>query len=265
MSVLNQNKRETTRSLLQKKGKERVTVLTAYDVVTASLLDEAGVDILLVGDSVGNVVYGFDTTLPVTMDMILAHTGAVVRGSKRAFVIADLPFMSYQVNVEDALRNAGKCLAQAGAHAVKLEGAGPQILTVVERLVAAGIPVMGHVGLTPQSVHQMGGYYTHGKNASDAERIFHEARALAKAGCFAVVLECVEAELAKKISAELPILTIGIGSGAVCDGEVLVINDVIGYGINPGPKFARQFADLKTPVLAAARAFVEATKGAGQK
>lgn len=261
MSVLNETKRLTTRNLLAMKGKERIAMLTAYDVVTASLLDQAGVEILLVGDSVGNVVYGFDTTLPVTMDMILAHSGAVVRGSKRAFVIADLPFMSYQVSVEEALKNAGRCLAEVGAHAVKLEGASPHILQTVQRLVQTGIPVMGHIGLTPQSVHQMGGYFMHGKAESDADRIFAEAKALSEAGCFALVLECVEKNLAQKISQAIPALTIGIGSGDVCDGEVLVINDILNYGIKGTPKFATQYCDLKEPVLAAAQKYVAHTKG----
>ncbi|RZA08194.1 MAG: 3-methyl-2-oxobutanoate hydroxymethyltransferase [Proteobacteria bacterium] len=260
MSVQTEIRRHTLRTLGAMKGKERVAMLTAYDVVTAQCLDEAGTEILLVGDSFGNVIYGFDSTLPVTMEMMLAHTGAVVRGSKRAFVVADLPFLTYQISAEEALRHAGACLAQGGAQAVKLEGAYPDVCETIRRLVQAGIPVMGHIGLTPQSVHQMGGYYTHGKSESDADRIYAEAKALEAAGCFAVVLECVTESLAAKITASLSCLTIGIGSGKVCDGEVLVINDVLGYSPGRAPKFAAPRADLKTIVREAAAAYVKATK-----
>lgn len=261
MSVQTEIRRHTLRTLAAKKGKERIAMLTAYDVVTAQALDEAGVEILLVGDSFGNVVYGFDSTLPVTMDMMLSHTGAVVRGSQKALVIADLPFLTYQISAEEALRNAGDCLAKAGAQAVKLEGASPEICETIRRLVAAGIPVMGHIGLTPQSVHQMGGYYTHGKSESDADRLFREAKALEAAGCFAVVLECVTEALARKVTESLSCLTIGIGSGAVCDGEVLVINDLIGFGPGRAPKFAKVYADVKSIVREAAAAYVKDTKG----
>ncbi|MGZ3693520.1 MAG: 3-methyl-2-oxobutanoate hydroxymethyltransferase [Bdellovibrionota bacterium] len=260
MSIQTEIKRHTLRTLGAKKNKERVAMLTAYDVVTAQCLDEAGVEILLVGDSFGNVVYGFESTLPVTMDMMLAHTGAVVRGSKRALVIADLPFMSYQVSAEEALRNAGRCLAEAGAQAVKLEGAYPEICASIQRLVHAGIPVMGHIGLTPQSVNQMGGYYIHGKTESDAERLVREAKALEAAGCFAIVLECVTEQLAKLITESVSCLTIGIGSGKVCDGEVLVINDVLGFSPGKSPKFAPPKLDLKALVKAAAEEYVRETK-----
>lgn len=260
MSVQNEIRRHTLRTLQAKKGRERVTVLTAYDVMTARCLDEAEVDILLVGDSLGNVVYGFDTTLPVTMAMILAHTGAVVRGSSRAFVVADLPFLSYQVSAEEAVRNAGRCLAEAGAQGVKLEGAHPDMVETIRRIVQAGIPVMGHIGLTPQSVHQMGGYYTHGKTEIDADRLLREAQDLAAAGCFAIVLECVTEAVAKKVSAAVPCLTIGIGSGAVCDGEVLVTNDLLGFSPGKSPKFARPRLDLKSLVRGAAEDFVRETK-----
>lgn len=262
MSVQTEIRRHTLRSLAAMKGRERVAMLTAYDVVTAQCLDEAGTEILLVGDSFGNVIYGFDSTLPVTMDMMLAHTGAVVRGSKRAFVVADLPFLTYQVSPEDALRNAGRCLAEAGAQAVKLEGAYPETCETIRRLVNAGIPVMGHIGLTPQSVHQMGGYYTHGKSESDADRLFREAKALEAAGCFAIVLECVTEALARKVTESVSCLTIGIGSGSVCDGEVLVINDVLGFSPGRAPKFAKPRADLKSLVRGAAEKYVKETKAA---
>ncbi len=261
MSVQSEIRRHTLRSLHNMKGRERVAVLTAYDVVTARCLDDAGVDILLVGDSLGNVVYGFDTTLPVTLEMILAHTAAVVRGSKRALVVADLPFLTYQVSEEEALKNAGRCLAEAGAQAVKLEGASFEICETIRRLTHAGMPVMGHIGLTPQSVHQMGGYFTHGKTEGDAERLLREAKALEEAGCFAIVLECITEPVARAISESVSCLTIGIGSGSVCDGEVLVINDVLGFTPGKSPKFARPRLDLSTLVRGAAEDFVRDTKG----
>jgi len=261
MSVQNEIKRHTIRTLHYMKGKERVSMLTAYDVVTAQCLDEAGVDILLVGDSLGNVIYGFDTTLPVTLDMTLAHTGAVVRGSSRAFVVADLPFLSYQVSQEEAVRNGGRCLAEAGAHAVKVEGAHFEMCETIRHMTSAGIPVMGHIGLTPQSVHQMGGYYTHGKSDEAAERLFREAKALEEAGCFAIVLECVTDAVARRITDGVSCLTIGIGSSNVCDGEVLVINDVLGFSPGKSPKFARARLDLKSLVRGAAEDFVRDTKG----
>lgn len=265
MSVQNEVRRHTLRTLHAMKGKERVSMLTAYDVVTAACLDEAGVEMLLVGDSLGNVVYGFDTTLPVTMDMILHHTAAVVRGSRRAMVVADLPFLTYQVSEAEAVRNAGRCLAEAGAQGVKLEGAHFEMCETIRRIVQAGIPVVGHIGLTPQSVHQMGGYYTHGKTESDAERLLREAKALEEAGCFAIVLECVTESVARTITSSVSCLTIGIGSGSACDGEVLVINDVLGFSPGKAPKFARSRLDLKGLVRGAAEDFVRETKGVAGK
>jgi len=261
MSVQTEMKRLSLRNLFALKGRERVAMLTAYDVVTAQCLDEAGVEILLVGDSLGNVIYGFDTTLPVTMEMTLAHTGAVVRGSKRAFVVADLPFLTYQISVEEALKKAGACLAQAGAQAVKLEGASSEILETIRRMVSIGIPVMGHIGLTPQSVHQMGGYYTHGKKEEDRMRLLREARDLEAAGCFAIVLECVEVSLAREITAAVKSLTIGIGSGAVCDGEVLVTNDLLGFSPGKSPKFAQPRMQLKDLVREIATQYKTEVKG----
>ncbi len=265
MSVQTEIKRHTLRTLSAMKGKERVAMLTAYDVVTAACLDESGVDILLTGDSLGNVVYGFESTLPVTLDMILAHTAAVVRGSKHAFVVADLPFLTYQVNADEAVRNAGRCLAEAGAHAVKVEGAYPDMCDTVRRLVQARIPVMGHIGLTPQSVHQMGGYYIHGKTETSAERLVREAKALDESGCFAIVIECVTPDLAREITSQVGCLTIGIGSGSVCDGEVLVINDVLGYSPGRAPKFAPPRLDLKNLVREAAASYVRDTKAVAGK
>jgi 3-methyl-2-oxobutanoate hydroxymethyltransferase len=265
MSIQHETRRHTLRTLHSMKGRERIAMLTAYDVVTARCLDEAGVDILLVGDSLGNVIYGFETTLPVTLEMLLAHTGAVVRGSHRSLVVADLPFLTYQVSEEEAVRNAGRCLAEAGAQAVKVEGAHFEICETIRRLTQAGIPVMGHIGLTPQSVHQMGGYYTHGKTETDADRLQREAKALEEAGCFAIVLECVTEEVARRITQAVGCLTIGIGSGSVCDGEVLVINDVLGFSPGKSPKFARPRLDLKTLVRGAAEDFVRDTKGSQAK
>lgn len=264
MSVQSSQKRQTLRTLAAMKGRERIAMLTAYDVMSARCLDEAGCELLLVGDSVGNVVYGFDSTLPVTLEMILAHTAAVVRGSSRALVVADLPFLTYQVSPEEAVRNAGRCLAEAGAQAVKLEGASPRMLETVSRLVDAGIPVMGHIGLTPQSVHQMGGFYVHGKSEADAERLAREAEALSRAGCFSLVLECVKEDVAAAITRSVPALTIGIGSGAVCDGEVLVVNDLLGFTHGSAPKFARPRLDLRTLVKGAAQDYVTEVKAAGK-
>ncbi len=262
MSVQTEIRRHTIRSLAKmKRNNERVAMITAYDVMTAQCLDEAGAEILLVGDSLGNVVYGFDSTLPVTLDMMVAHTGAVVRGSKRAMVVADLPFMTYQASVEDAIRSAGRCLSEAGAQAVKIEGASDYMLGLVRRLVETGIPVMGHIGLTPQSVHQMGGYYTHGKTEASYDRLVREAIALDQAGCFSIVLECVKPEVAEEISKKIKAVTIGIGSGNVCDGEVLVINDVLGYTAGKAPKFATVYANLKEVVRDAGLAYVKDVKG----
>ncbi len=262
MSIQMEIRRHTLRSLAKmKRNKERVAMLTAYDVMTAQCLDEAGADVLLVGDSLGNVVYGFDSTLPVTLDMMIAHTGAVTRGSKRAMVIADLPFMTYQASIEEALRSAGRCLSEAGAQAVKVEGASTYMVDMIKRLMEAGIPVMGHIGLTPQSVHQMGGFYTHGSTESSYDRLVREAIALEQAGCFSIVLECVKPEVAKEISEKISAITIGIGSGNVCDGEVLVINDVLGYTAGKAPKFATTYANVKETVRDAGLAYVKAVKG----
>lgn len=264
MSVQTKQSRLTLRKLAAMKGKERVAVLTAYDVMTARCLDQAGVDILLVGDSLGNVVYGFPTTHAVTMNMTLAHTGAVVRGSERALVVADLPFLSYQTSISDAVRNAGLCLAEAGAQAVKLEGASPFICSVVQQLVDVGIPVMGHIGLTPQAVHQQGGFYTHGKDPESAARLLAEARKLSELGCFSIVLECVHPDVAREITAQVSALTIGIGSGRVCDGEVLVVNDILGYTSGKSPGFAPPRAKLGEVVEAVAKSYVEDVKRAEQ-
>lgn len=250
---------KTIRDIQSLKGKEPIAMLTAYDFHTASMLDQAGIDILLVGDSVGSTIYGHDTTLPVTMDIMLNHTEAVVRGTQNALVVGDMPFGSYQPSVEVAVRNAVRFLSQAGAHAVKLEGGVPEVETI-KRLVDVGIPVMAHVGLTPQSVHQMSGYRTRGKEAAEAERIHEDARAVAKAGAFAIVLECIPAKLAAEITGSIPIPTIGIGSGPDCDGQVLVTNDLLGYTVGHVPKFVKPVANLRSIVGESIKTFIDQTK-----
>ncbi len=227
---------------MKRKG-EPIAMLTAYDYPSARLVDEAGVPLILVGDTLGMVVLGYETTLPVTMDDMLHHVKAVVRGARRAFVVADLPFMSYQTGPEDALRNAGRFLQEAGAQAVKLEG-GVTVAESVRRIVDAGIPVMGHIGLTPQSLHQFGGWKVQGKTPQSAVRLMNDALALERAGAFAIVLELVPAALASLITKRLRIPTIGIGAGAGCDGQVQVFHDLLGLYDAFVPKHARQYARL---------------------
>ena len=231
---------------------ERFIMLTAYDFPTASILDQAGVPAILVGDSLATNVLGYDTTLPVTMDEMLHHTRAVVRGSKNALIVGDMPFLSYQTSVEDGIRNAGRFLKEGGAHAVKLEG---PMLELTEALVERGIPVMGHLGLTPQSVHAMGGYRVQGRTDEDARRLLDDAQALDKTGIFALVLEGVPAPLARKITEAVSSPTIGIGAGPHCDGQVLVLTDLLGLNEGTYPKFAKPYADLRTEITRAVTAF----------
>lgn len=232
------------RFLQMKERGEKIVALTAYDVLFARLLEEVGVDLVLVGDSLGQVVLGYESTLPVTMDEMIHHGKAVRRGAPGTFTVLDLPFLSFQVSENEAVRNAGRALKEGAAHAVKLEGGGSRTCALVERLVETGIPVMGHVGLTPQSVHALGGYRVQGRDAEEADRIRAEARALQEAGCFSVVLELVPAALAAEVSDELEVPTIGIGAGPGCDGQVLVLPDAL--GLNPGfqPRFLKRFAEL---------------------
>ncbi len=237
-----------------KQDGHRFAVLTAYDFPTARVLDDAGIPVLLVGDSLGMVVLGYDSTVPVTLEDMLHHTRAVVRGARRALVVADMPFGSYQANQDDAVANALRLMKEAGPHAIKLEGAG-QSVTLTERLVAAGVPVMGHVGLTPQSVHQLGGYRVQGRDEAAAERLMADARALADAGAFAVVLECVPAELAGRITRTIEPPTIGIGAGADCDGQVLVTNDLLGLSAGSKPRFVKAYANLGEQISDAAKAY----------
>jgi 3-methyl-2-oxobutanoate hydroxymethyltransferase len=239
---------------------QKITCLTAYDYPTARLLDDAGVDILLVGDSLGMVVLGYDTTLPVTLDDVLHHTRAVARGARRALVVADLPYGSYHVSPEDAVRNALRLVKEGGAAAVKLEG-GERRFELIARLVEAEIPVMGHVGLTPQSFHALGGFKVQGRTARAAEELLRDARAIEAAGAFALVLESIPRELAADVTRELRIPTIGIGAGPDCDGQVLVFHDLVGLTLDHAPKFARRYAELGEIVSRAAREFCEDVKG----
>lgn len=225
-----------------KRERQRIVCLTAYDFPTARIVDRAGVDLILVGDSAANVVYGAETTLEIGMEEMLFHTRAVAAGVERALVVADMPFLSYQVSAEQAVANAGRFL-KAGAEAVKLEGAGP-IAETTRRLVELGIPVMGHLGLTPQSVHKFGGYRLQARRAEEQERLESDARQLEDAGCFAIVLEKVPAEVASRVRAGLTIPVIGIGAGPDCDGQVLVLHDMLGIGDGPQLKFVRRYAEL---------------------
>jgi 3-methyl-2-oxobutanoate hydroxymethyltransferase len=224
------------------KGNARIGMLTAYDHPSAKIADAAGADILLVGDSLGMVVLGYPDTLSVTVDDILHHTRAVVRGTQRALVVADMPYLSYHVSITESVRNAGKFI-QAGAHAVKVEGAKPSRIKTISAILDAEIPVMGHIGLTPQSVNALGGFKLQGKNADDARRLIDEALALEQVGCFSIVLECVPSELAAFITERVNIPTIGIGAGVRCDGQVLVYHDVLGLHDGHMPKFVRKYAN----------------------
>ncbi|MFH1647493.1 MAG: 3-methyl-2-oxobutanoate hydroxymethyltransferase [Chloroflexota bacterium] len=236
--------RVTINQIREMKAKgEKITMLTAYDYVTAKIVDEAGVPLILVGDSLGMVVLGYESTIPVKIEEMLHHTKAVVRGAKKALVIGDMPFMTYHVSVEDALRNAARFIQDAGCQAVKLEG-GVTVAEKVRRIVDCGIPVMGHIGLTPQSIHQFGGHKIQGKTPEAARRLLEDAAALEKAGAFAVVLETVPAPLATLITRKIGIPTIGIGAGAGCDGQVQVINDILGSYTDFVPKHAKQYAKL---------------------
>ncbi|MCB9111545.1 MAG: 3-methyl-2-oxobutanoate hydroxymethyltransferase [Anaerolineales bacterium] len=243
-TTVSQRKKVTTLTFRQKKERgESITMLTAYDYPTAMAMDKAGIDSILVGDSLAMVVLGYENTLPVTMDEMLHHARAVARGAKSALLVGDMPFMSYQVSVEEALRNAGRFLQQGGMDAVKLEG-GRERADTVRAITAAGIPVMGHIGLTPQSVHQLGGFRAQGKTASAAKRLLEDAQILEEAGAFSIVLESVPARLADYISKHITIPTIGIGAGAGCDGQVLVTHDLLGLFDRFTPKFVRQYANL---------------------
>lgn len=239
-------KQLTAPDILAAKGQRRLAVLTAYDYPTGLLADEAGADIVLVGDSLGMVCLGLPDTLGVTMADVLHHTKATARAVKKALLVADMPFLSYQTSVETAVANAGRFVQEAGARAVKLEG-GADFAPHVRAMLAAGIPVMGHIGLTPQQIARLGGFKTQGRTARAAQKLVAEAKALAAAGCFSLVLEAMPAEVAARITAEIDIPTIGIGAGPACDGQVLVFHDILGLCPGLKPSFVKQYADLWTP------------------
>jgi 3-methyl-2-oxobutanoate hydroxymethyltransferase len=243
-----------------RKGGPKLTMVTAYDAPTARIADAAGVDMILVGDSVANVVLGYDDTLAVDIDVMIHHTAAVARTEPKALVVGDMPWMSYHVSIDDAVRNAGRLVREGGAEAVKLEG-GRKRIPVVEAILAAEIPVMGHLGLTPQSVHTMGGYQVQGKASEAARELLQDARGLADAGVFAIVLEGVPAVLGQLITKEVPVPTIGIGAGENTDGQVLVFHDVLGLHDGRVPKFVRKYANLFDDAVAALRAYVGDVQG----
>ncbi|MGA2845932.1 MAG: 3-methyl-2-oxobutanoate hydroxymethyltransferase [Candidatus Acidiferrales bacterium] len=234
--------------------RKKITCLTAYDYPTARLLDEAGVEVLLVGDSLGMVVLGYDSTLPVTLDEMLHHVRAVRRGTKRALLVADMPYGSFHVSTDESIRNAMRLIKEGGAEAVKIEG-GERRLELISRLVEAEIPVMGHVGLTPQSINALGGFHVQGKTVDAAKQLERDAKAVEAAGAFSVVLESVPRELAARITEKLRIPTIGIGAGPDCDGQVLVFHDLVGLTIGHKPKFARQYANLSGEISRAVEAY----------
>lgn len=253
--------RITVRDIRAMKARgEPIPMLTAYDTPTARLLDAAGVPILLVGDSLGMVVLGYEDTTAVTMEDMVHHVKAVVRGSTRACIVADMPFMSYTVSVERALDNAARLIQEAGAQAVKLEG-GTAVAEIIRRVVAAGIPVMGHVGLTPQQVLNLGGYRVQGRSLADAEGILRDAIAVEAAGAFAVVLECIPSELAALVTETLAIPTIGIGAGPACDGQVQVIHDLVGWNPDFTPKHAKRYAELGAALKSAAEEYLADVRG----
>ena len=248
--------RVTIRDLRRmKRNGEKIPMITAYDYTSAQLVEQAGIPLILVGDSLGQVVLGYESTVPVTMDEMVHHVKTVVRGSRRAHVVGDLPFLSYHADVPEAIRNAGRLLKEGGAQSVKLEGGRSQAETV-SRIVGSGIPVMGHIGLTPQAVNQLGGYRVQGRSLKDAVRLMEDARALEEAGAYAIVLECVPAQLARMITERVGVPTIGIGAGVGCDGQVQVFHDMMGLYQDFTPKHARQYAQLGQTIVEATRDYV---------
>ena len=244
---------------LMKPQQDKITVLTAYDYPFAQLMDRVGIDMILVGDSVGSVFSGYDNTLPVTLDEMLYHTRAVVRGSQQALVVTDMPFMSYQIDQRDARLNAGRLIKEGGAQAVKLEG-GEHMAATIRAIVDIDIPVVAHIGLTPQSIHRMGGFKVQGREEEQARRILADAKAVEDAGAFAVVLEGIPRELAKQVTETLDIPTIGIGAGAACDGQVLVIHDILGLCDKYSPKFVKRYADISTTISDGIEAYIKEVK-----
>ncbi|MDP9750528.1 MULTISPECIES: 3-methyl-2-oxobutanoate hydroxymethyltransferase [Thermoanaerobacter] len=239
-----------------KKEGRKIVALTAYDFPTAKILDNCGIDMILVGDSLGMVVLGYQSTIPVTMEDMIHHTKAVSKAVNRAFVVADMPFMSYHISKEQAMTNAAKLIAEGGAHAVKLEG-GEEIASIVKAIVDAGIPVVGHLGLTPQSVHQLGGYKVQGKEKEKAKKIFNDAKILEQAGICALVLESIPMELAKDIAENISVPTIGIGAGPYCDGQILVTHDMLGITQGHRPKFVKQYANIEKIMIEGINAYIK--------
>lgn len=260
MSVHSEIKKVTTETLRKMKfDKEKITMLTAYDYTTAKMVDAGGVDAILVGDSAANVMAGHETTLPITLDQMIYHAQCVVRGVDRALVVADLPFGTYQSDSQKALESGVRMMKESGAHAIKIEG-GEEIADSISRLINAGIPVMGHLGLTPQSIYQFGTYKVRAKEEAEAEKLINDAKVLEKLGCFALVLEKIPASLAKKVTDSISIPTIGIGAGADCDGQILVYHDMIGMNQGFSPKFLRRYLDLYTEITGAVSQYVKEVK-----
>ncbi len=253
-------KRVTTNSVQEmKRSGEKISMLTSYDFTLARIVDKAGIDVILVGDSASNVMAGHETTLPITLDQMIYHASSVVRAVERALVVVDLPFGSYQGNSKEALNSAIKIMKESGAHAVKLEG-GIEVITSVERILTAGIPVMGHLGLTPQSIYKFGTYTVRAKEEAEAEKLLSDARELERAGCFALVLEKIPAHLAKRVAESLSIPVIGIGAGADVDGQVLVLHDMLGMTHEFNPRFLRRYLNLYEDILGAVESYVTDVK-----
>ena len=260
MSVHKESKRITTHTLQEMKSKkEKIAMLTAYDYSTALILDEAGIDVLLVGDLASNVMAGHETTLPITLDQMIYHASSVVRAVKRALVVVDLPFGSYQGNSKEALQSSIRIMKESGAHAVKLEG-GAEVKESIERIISAGVPDMGHLGLTPQSIYKFGTYTVRAKEQAEATKLIEDAKVLQQAGCFALVLEKIPASLAQLVSKELTIPVIGIGAGADVDGQVLVVNDLLGLTKGFKPRFLRQYLNLFEEINGAVKSYIKDVK-----
>mgnify|MGYP002760900154 FL=1 len=249
-------KKVTTQTVVEmKQQSEKISMLTAYDYTMARIVDQAGIDVILVGDSASNVMAGHETTVPMTMEHMIYHASCVVRGVETALVIADLPFMSYQVTAEEALENAGRMMKEAGVHGVKLEGGKPVVKTIA-KIVEAGIPVMGHLGLTPQSIYKFGTYKVRATEKTEAEQLVEDAKKLEEAGCFSIVLEKIPAELAKKVTETISIPTIGIGAGPKCDGQVLVTHDMLGLNKEFKPRFLRRYDDMHSSMTNAVQHYI---------
>jgi len=256
MSVQKEIKRVTTKTLLEMKQRnEKISMLTAYDFSMARMVDAGGVDVILVGDSASNVMAGHETTLPITLDQMIYHASSVIRGTQRALVVVDLPFGSYQGNSKEALTSAIRVMKETGAHAIKLEG-GEEVVESVKRILSAGVPVMGHLGLTPQSIYKFGTYVVRAKEEEEANKLIHDAHLLEQAGCFCIVLEKVPAKLAERVSAELSIPIIGIGAGGGVDGQVLVLHDMLGINTEFKPRFLRKYLNLHEQIVGAIEKYV---------